>query len=618
MTATSHSGFLRFRFPKSDSSFVVIDANAGYQSATNNTAGDGFIRIIPGKNEIVGFDPVYRIYQGWGKPAGFSGYFVIQFMQSFDSYGIWNPSGYAEDDTTQSHDRPIAYVRFKTGKGEDIEVKVGMSFTSIGEAEKNLDKEIPTWNFDHTRYITRKTWNKQLGRVEVSGGSREEKETFYTALYHSFQLPRVISNVDSTYVSFDSTHAEAKAKSYLQYGDYSLWDTFRAEQPLLTLLEPDKARDMIVSLVKKGEQGGYLPIFPAWDNYTSEMIGDHAIPVIADAYMKGIRNFDADSAYALMKKNATERPASDAEYIAGKGRRALGNYIQYGFVPLEDSVKYAFHHGEQVSRTLEYSYDDWALSQMAKALGKKDDYKDFSRRGQYFRNVFDSTGFVRGRYTNGAWAAPFRPNVHYPYITEGTSWQYSWFVPQDIPALIQLMGGRTTFVNRLDTLFEKAVNKSPGFRENPYYWQGNEPDQLAPYLYDYAGQPWKTQYWVRQIMKRSYLDNAGGLPGNDDAGQMSAWYVFSAMGFYPVCPGKPVYAIGSPLFNKVVLHLKGDKTFTIIAKDNSNKNMYIQSARMNGKKLNKPLIKNEDILDGGTLELQMGPEPNRNWGAVHK
>ena len=617
MTATSHSGFLRFRFPESDSSFVIIDANAGYQPTRKNTTGDGYIRIIPEKNEIVGFDPVYRMYQGWGKPAGFSGYFVIQFRQQFDSYGIWNPTGFVEDDSTESHDRPIAYVGFRTTRNEAVDVKVGTSFTSIAEAENNLNSEIPSWNFSRIRYITKEKWEDQLDRLKVSGGSPVKKTIFYTALYHAFQLPRIISDADGSYVRFGSQHAITKF-SKTQYGDFSLWDTFRAEQPLLTLLDPDRSGDMISSLINKGEQGGFLPIFPAWNNYTSEMIGDHAIPVIVDAYMKGIRTFNADTAYALMKKNATDYLVPDSEYVLGKGRRALNNYLQYGFIPLEDSVKDAFHQGEQVTRTLEYAYDDWALAQMARVLGKQNDYEKLSKRAQYFRNVFDTTtGFVRGRYANGAWAKPFQPNVRYPYITEGTPWQYSWYVPQDIPALIRLMGGEKEFDARLDTLFEQAVSNTPSFRENPYYWQGNEPDQLAPYLYDYAGEPWKTQYWVRQIMRRSYLDNAGGLPGNDDAGQMSAWYVFSAMGFYPVCPGKPVYAIGSPLFNKITLHLKGGKTFTIIAKDNSSRNVYIQSARLNGKPLNKPWISHADIMKGGILKLQMSDHPNRKWGVTH-
>ena len=320
MTATSHAGFLRFTFPESDSSYVIIDANAGYQPTQKNTKGDGYIRIIPEKNEIVGFNPVYRMYQGWGDPAGFSGYFVVQFRQHFDSFGIWNPGNFPEDDSTESHDRPIAYVRFSTDNNDAVDIKVGTSFTSIGAAEKNLNNEIPSWSFNQTRFTAKQTWNNQLSKVEVAGGTQEEKRVFYSALYHAFQLPRVISDNDGSYVSFSSHHVIKKADGYTQYGDFSLWDTFRAEQPLITLLDPDKARDMIISLIKKGEQGGFLPIFPAWNNYTSEMIGDHAISVIADAYIKGIHGFDVDSAYAMMKKNATELSGIRLSIWKGHGK----------------------------------------------------------------------------------------------------------------------------------------------------------------------------------------------------------------------------------------------------------------------------------------------------------
>jgi predicted alpha-1,2-mannosidase len=612
LTGTTRCGFMKFTYPKSDSSYIIIDTNAGYQPTTDSTSGKGYIKIIPSKNEVVGYDPVYRMYQGWGQAAGFAGYFVTKFNQPFASYGTWNWGKAPTTGSKTANNQPGAFIRFNTKQYEVIKVKIGTSFTSIKEAQKNLRKEIPGWNFKQVKLSLRKIWESNLGKINIQGGTTSQRKTFYTALYHAFQLPRVISNTDGSYVGFDSHHKEEKANGYVQYGDYSLWDIFRAEGPLLTLLEPNKMRDMIVSLIKKGEQGGFLPIFPAWSNYTSEMIGDHAIPFIVDAYRKGIRDFDVQKAYKLMKRNATQLPSSKNAYISGKGRRALKSYIKYGYIPLEYSVKYAFHQNEQVSRTLEYAYDDWCLAQMAKVLNHPKDYTLFSKRAQNYKNVFDTTtGFVRGRYANGSWSKPFNPADHYSYITEGTPWQYSWFVPQNIPELIKLMGGRQKFISKLNTFFKKSSKFNPQFQSTSYYTQGNEPDESAAYLFDYAGAPWKTQYWVRQIMKRSYQDNAGGLPGNDDAGQLSAWYVFSAIGLYPVCPGNPIYAIGSPIFKKIVIDIGNGKNFTIIAKNNSSRNIYIQSAKLNGKKLNIPFISHTDIIKGGRLTLVMGNKPNK-------
>lgn len=616
MTGTARCGFMKFQYPATDSAYVIIDSNAGYQPTLKNAKGKGFVKIIPGKREVVGYNPVFRMYQGWGKTAGFAGYFVVKFDKPFLRYGTWSAENAPEAGSTTANNQPGAFIRFKTSQKEAIKVKIGTSFTSIKEAEKNLKGAIPGWNFTEVEHHTRQIWNANLDRITVSGGTRQQKVKFYTALYHAMQLPRVISNEDSTYIGFDSNHKVYQARRHIQYGDYSVWDVFRADFPLFTLIEPHRDRDMVVSLIKKGEHGGFLPIFPAWDNYTSEMIGDHATAIIVDAYMKGIRNFNVQKAYQLMRKNAMQLPGSKKQYIAGKGRRALKAYMKYGYIPLNDSITYAFHHNEQVSRTLEYAYDDWALSQMSKVLHKMKDYRIFSKRGQNFKNVFDTTvGFVRGRYADGKWSKPFDPAQHYSYITEGTPWQYSWFVPQDVPALIRLMGGKKKFVDRLNTFMQKASRFHPGFRNTPYYTQGNEPDQQAPYLFDYAGAAWKTQYWVRQIMERSYQDNAGGLPGNDDAGQMSAWYVFSAMGFYPVCPGDPEYALGSPIFSKITLHIGKHKKFTIRTKNNSNKDIYIQSASLNGEQLDHPFISQKDIVNGGKLVLVMGAKPNKAWGS---
>ena len=360
--------------------------------------------------------------------------------------------------------------------------------------------------------------------------------------------------MSGTYPGFAGSGKIEHARGFTYYCDFSLWDTFRAEHPLLTIVNAQRSRDMVLSLIAKGRQGGWMPIFPAWNSYTQEMIGDHASTVIVDAYFKGIRGFDAEEAYRLMRRNAMETPPHD-EYVDGRGRRALGSYLKYGFIPLEDPVKDAYQYGEQVSRTLEYAYDDWVLSRMAAALGKTADEKMLLERARNYRNVIDpSTGFARGRHADGAWDSPFDPAGKYGYITEGLPFQYTFFVPQDVEGLIELTGGRAAFIGELDRLFEQK-----------YYDHENEPSHHIAYLYDYAGAPWKTQQHVRQVMEEQYRDAAAGLAGNDDCGQMSAWYVMSALGFYSVAPGAPVYELGTPLFDEAVIHTSGAKPFTIRA-----------------------------------------------------
>jgi len=517
----------------------------------------------------------------------------------------------------EANDRPGAFVQFHTHADEKIEVKIGTSFTSIDEARKNLDNEIPGWNFDNVKASSKKTWDKHLSKITVKGGTKEQRINFYTSLYHSLLLPRVFNDDDGSYVGFAGDSLIHKAVGYQQYVDYSLWDTFRTVHPLFTIIEPDRTADMVESLITKGEQGGFLPIFPAWDNYTSEMIGDHAVSVIVDAYNKGIRNFDVQKAYQLIFQNAMMDPDDETAYANGEGRRAIDIYKKLGYIPLDKPVRMDYHQGEQVSRTLEYAYDDWAAAQLAKDLGKDDDYSLLMKRAHNYENVFDTTvGYVRGRYENGTWATPFDSVGSYHYITEGTPYQYSWFVPQDVQGLIHLMGGREKFVSKLEAFFEDASKLHPSFRENGYYWHGNEPGHHTAYLFCYAGAPWRTQKWVREILERSYLPSPGGLSGNDDAGQMSAWYIFSAMGFYPVCPGEPSYEIGSPIFDEATINLENGKHFTVKTIHNSKENKFIQSATLNGKEWNKPWISHETIEAGGILTLTMGSKPNKSWGSA--
>ena len=599
-TGTTRAGILRFRVSTHEPAYLVINPN--------NEQGRGTLEVLPERGEIVGVNPVYRIYAGQGQPAGFSGYVVARLEHPITEHGTWrdgrlSPAGARVEASDSSSIG--AYARLQVPADGIVRVKVGTSFTSVEEARRNLEAEIPGWDFDAVQAGAEAAWSELLGRVEVEGGTQEARTMFYTALYHALLLPRTFSDASGSYPAFAGGDETRQADGFVYYDDFSLWDTFRAVHPLQTLLVPDRAADMVRSLLAKAEDGGWLPIFPAWNSYTSAMIGDHASVLIADAYLKGIRGFDADRAYFFMRRNALETPEDTADYLDGRGRRGLSSYLEHGYIPLEDPVLEAFHQGEQVSRTLEYAFDDFAVAQMAGALGRDEDRRLFLERAGNWRNVFDpETRLVRGRHADGSWITPFDATERVDYITEGSSWHYSWFVPHDVAALMESMGGRSTFVARLDSLFEHGL-----------YWHGNEPSHHIPYLYAYAGQPWKAQQRVREIMQAEYDAGPGGLSGNDDSGQMSAWYAFSAMGFYPVAPGMPYYVLGSPLFEKVTLNLPAGGSFAVVAEGGSEVNRYVQSADLNGSPFDRAWISHEELLRGGTLTLRMGPEPNPQWAS---
>jgi predicted alpha-1,2-mannosidase len=602
MTGTIRAGILRFRFNRAGKSWILVQCN----SAT----GDGKVQVDPQRGEIMLVNPVRRLYAGQGKLAGFSGYFVVQFDHSFHLGGTWSGRERHDGAAVQkgSNGSPGAFISFDLHPGEQVQARVGSSFTSIDEARRNLEAEIPDWNFDKVATAAQEKWDAALGRIRIQdghvGGDSAKARIFYTALYHSMLLPRVFSDVSGTYPGFANEGRVETAKDFTYYCDYSLWDTFRAVHPLLTILDPPRELDMVKSLIAKGEQGGFLPIYPAWNSYTSEMIGDHAGAVIVDAYAKGIRDFDIHEAYRLMRKNATELPATHALYVDGRGRRALDSYLKYGYIPLEDKVPEGFYHqNEQVSRTLEYAYDDFLVGELAGALGAAQDAALFHRRAQNYRNVIDpKTGFARGRHADGSWDSPFDPAVKYRYITEGLPFQYTFFVPQDLPGLIDLVGGKEVFIHKLDALFAGG-----------YYDHGNEPSHHLAYLYDNAGAAWKTQAHVRKVMETLYSDTPAGLAGNDDCGQMSAWYVMSALGFYPVTPGTPVYEIGTPLFDEATIRLESGKQFRIRAEGASGGKQYIRSATLNGVPLKRSWIRHSEIVAGGELVFEMSSNPNPGW-----
>lgn len=591
MTATTRCGIFCFTFINAGDAHIVANPN--------NDKGEGFVRVIPEKNEIVGYNPIRRIYQGWGKSAGFSGYFVMRLEKHADSYGV-----FAEDlikkGQLQLEKQPNlgAYFSFRVKKGEQVRVKVGTSFVSIEQARKNLDTEIPDFNFESTRQNLKDNWNEILSRIEVESNNTDELVKFYTAMYHSFQQPRTYNDVDGQYPRFDGNDRTDTICNGNYYCDFSAWDTYRALHPLYNLIAPEYNADMVKSLLTMGKVRGWVPIFPKWNSYTAAMIGDHAVSIIAEAYVKGVVDLTEDD-YRLMKHNATETPVNFAEYVDGKGRRALPSYLKYGYIPLEDSVQEAFHKKEQVSRTLEYAYDDFSLAQVARKMGKTDDYSYFMKRAQNYRNVFDpAVNNMNGRFADGTFTKDFDKNKKMFYITEGTPWQYNWYVPQDVEGLIGLMGGKEKFNQTLDDFFAQGQ-----------YWHGNEPGQQIPFLYTYSGQPWKSSKEVRNVLKTEYGTGPGGLSGNDDSGQMSAWYIFGALGFYPVCPSLPEYAVSGPVFKKVTIKLGNGKILMLSAPGTSDKNCYIKSIRFNGKRIENYKFSHFDLMNGGTVEFEMTDRP---------
>ena len=606
VTSSVRSGYFRFTFPKSDDAKIILQPNN--MPRAPHTKGDAYVEVIPERNEVVGYNPVYRYYISTGQPAGFSGYFVARLNEPITDYQVWN--GSERIDGKSASGQPGTAIEFQTQKNQVIEMKVGCSFTSIEHARMNLDAEMPDWKFDKIKNANKSEWERALGKIKVRGANEEDKIKFYTALYHSLFMPRVFNDVNGSFPGFAGTGIQ-QAEDYVYYEDYSMWDTYRALHPLLLLIQPEVIDDMIASLLVKADLGGWLPIFPSWNSYTTEMIGDHVISMITDAYVKGYENFDTEKAFAYMKQNATQMPKEYADYADGKGRRAVTVNRKLGYIPLEHPVKEAFHKQEQVSRTLEYAYDDFCLSEFAERLGKDLDAEDFRQQAHNYRNVFDvETGFVRGRTIDGYWHEPFDPGEHTKYICEATPWIYTWYVPHDVRGLINLLGSRQKFVKKLDTFFEEG-----------FYAHDNEPSHQITYLYTYAGAPWKTQERVRAAIRDNYTTEPGGLTGNDDSGQMSGWYILSAMGFYPVCPGTDQYIIGSPIFDEVVISLDPPRyppnTELVIRANNvSEDNLYIQSMTVNGKAWNKSWFSHADIENGGEIVFEMGDEPNREWGTM--
>lgn len=596
--ATPRCGMITIRALRPDSVYVLISPNSDFDQ--------GSVSVNRQTGAVSGSNPVHRIYQGWGQEAGFSGHFFVETDRKSTTTGTY-ADGKIYNDAQISYKKGAgAFLGFKLLEGEVITLKIGTSFSSIQGAEKNLGAEIPGWNFAEVVSRNKSNWEHSLSQVMVSTKSEKDKRIFYTAMYHAMQQPRLYNDMDGTYPKFAAKGQLANTVKGNYYDDFSLWDTYRAHLPLFEILQPALVGDLVSSLIIKGQQGGWLPIFPCWNNYTSEMIGDHCSSVISSACLKGIGDFDRNEAYRLMRQNAFDLPASPAEYVEGKGRRALDSYLSYKYIPLEDEVADAFHKKEQVSRTLEYAYDDFALALTAKKLGKDADYRALISRSKYYVNVFDrASGKVRGRSINGSWISPFNPDAKESYITEGTPRQYTFYVPHDVKGLANLLGGSQNLEKALDTLFAKNE-----------YWHGNEPGHQIPFMYNFTGSPWKSQLAVKEILAKEYGDGPGGLSGNDDAGQMSAWYIFSALGFYPLNPVSGQYLLTAPIFDTASIKVGDHRNLVVKTSKSSPASGFIRAVTWNGKAYQKNFITYDMIKGGGLLTLYLQDEPDKTWGTA--
>jgi predicted alpha-1,2-mannosidase len=491
---------------------------------------------------------------------------------------------------------------------QPLGVKVAISPVSEANAIANLDAEGQGWDFDARRAEARADWDKALSAIDVEG-SKDQRVGFYTSLYHALLSPTLSMDVNGQFRGPDGAVHQAVDKNgkFEFHSTWSLWDVYRAQQPLMALLMPERSTDFIRSLIASRETSpfGILPVWAYQGLETWCMIGYHAVPVIADAYIKGVRGFDADAAIKAMVASATYAPYGD-----------LGDYMKLGYVPIDKEP-------EAASKTLEYAYDDWSLAQMAKAMGRKEIAATFEKRAGNWRNAYDpKTGFMRARKSDGSFREPFDPDMagYGTDYTEGNAWQYSWYVPQDVAALVKAMGGDARFVTKLDSVFDAKVDPARFAHVEDitgligWYAHGNEPSHHLAYLYDYAGAPWQTQKRLKQIMDSQYATRPDGLAGNDDLGQMSAWYIFTALGFYPVTPASDEYAIGRPFVERATLHLSHGKSFTVSAAPLDGAHPYVGSVTLNGKPLDRVFLRHGEILAGGELHFTMQAEPNRSWG----
>jgi len=597
LTSDLRTAFHRYTYEKNDVQSVIIDL--GFAINWDKTVGSNI--KIEDEFTVSG----YRYSTGWAKNQKV--YFVAKFSKPIAKYDLVVDGNYLAEINKVTGEKTTAQIFFDSGDNDVVEVQVGLSSVSVKNALENISRHEGEFAFNEVKDDAIVLWNNNLAKIMVETPTDSLKMIFYTALYHTQIAPVTFSDANGEFRK--SNDSIVIADNFTAYSTLSLWDTFRAEQPLLTILDPEKVSDIINSMLVYYDEHKILPVWVLYANETNTMTGYHSIPVIAEAYLKGIRGFDIEKVYEAVKNTMMQ------------DERGLALYKEYGYIPynLLD---------ESVTITLEYAYNDWCVAQMAKELGKVEDYNYFLKRSKAYQSLFDTeTGFMRGKSDTGdSWHEPFDPKysahrVHADY-TEGNAWQHSWFVLHDTKKLIEMHGGEDKFVNKLDELFTESseitgdnisVDISGLIGQ---YAHGNEPSHHIAYMYNFANKPWKTQYWVREILKTQYNTNPDGLSGNEDCGQMSAWYVFSAMGIYPFNPASAEYQIGSPIFEKSTINISEDKSFTIIAENTSDKNIYIQSATLNGEEFNRTNISHNELIQGGTLKFKMGSKPNKNWGII--
>ncbi|WP_346854650.1 GH92 family glycosyl hydrolase [uncultured Draconibacterium sp.] len=586
VTGSKRCGLFRFSWLAPVDPVIMIYINNDYDK--------GFIHIDLENQEIVGYNPVSKFYRNKGESAGIAGYFVAKFSMPINEYGTFGNFEKEKGSTTRKDQRQIgAYVSFQPENSEPILLKVGTSFTSIENARKNLETEIEDWNFNATKNKLEKQWNEMLGRIDIETTDSLELSKFYTALYHSLLHPRLMSDVNGDYPVFNAADRIQNSGEFNYYDDFDSWNTSRAQMPLLSLIAPEEYKDMIASLLQKAKDGNWLPASPLANNFTMASTGDYSSSIIADAAAKGF-DFDYKLAYNYLKKNATDIPTA-GELNDGKGRPGSESYLTNGFIPLEEPLMNFPQTESQVARVLEYSYNDWCVAQLANRLGENADFNKLLANSMNFTNVFDEDReWMNGCYADGSFVTDFDPDQAQPFFNNRTSRQYTWYVPHSVPTLIELLGGKAQFEEKLSSFLNSAQ-----------YKHADAISQHVPYLFNYTGDWATTQKLVKAILTREYGADVGGLSGHDNAGQLSAWYVLSSMGFYPTCPGSNEYQLSSPIFKKATLHLN-KKYYSgkrlILSTDQEAKSIIFNQVTLNNKTIGNS-ITHRDIQLGGELHF---------------
>jgi predicted alpha-1,2-mannosidase len=598
VTPTERCARFRFTFDGPGDSYVVLDAFPGGSE----------VELIPEKNRIVGLTRYHR----FSVPDGFANYFVIEFDRPFVSGGVWTPESAPVATNKLAGKHVGAYLKFDTGTDKVVGFRVASSFISLEQAMVTLEREIGKADFDTVRHRAEEKWNEALGRARVEGGTEEQQRTFYSALYRSILFPHKYFEFNAAGQPVYRSPYNGKLYSGVMYTDTGFWDTFRSAHPVYNLLYPEVSAEILQALLNAYDESGWLPTWSS-PGHRGCMIGNHAFSLLADGWVKGITNFDVNKAVTAMVHDA------HAEGLWGVGRSGWKAYESLGYLTNSDGT----------AKTLEYAYDDYCAGVVARAAGRTAEAEGFMKRAMNYTNVFDSqTGFMRGRQGDGTWTEPFDPIEWGGAFVEGNAWQWTWSVMHDVPGLARLLGGEAACAAKLDTMFSMGSAVKVGSyhfmihemnemvaQNFGQYAHCNEPVQHVIYLYDYVGQPWKTQIRSRQVMTMLYQSTPDGLCGDEDTGQTSAWYVLSALGIYPVCPGDVAYAIGSPLFDKATLKLARGRTFVVDTRDNGPQRPYIKAARLNGQPLNQVFLTHDQLTAGGEVVFEMDSFPNYEWGS---